>query len=169
MLEPFFVWMEGVAIYGSSIYLGPAINIVHLMAMVVFLGSLMVVDLRLIGAGLTHQPTAVVARDAQPWMLGSLVLLVITGVPALMATATLQYANSVFWTKMYLLTLGVVFIFTVRRRVAFAEEGLIGSGTAKVVGIASIVIWLSVAALARLIMMIPGNALEWLVGGSATR
>ena len=104
--------------------------------MVTFLGALMVVDLRLMGTGLTHQPVAVVARDARPWMLGALGILVLTGVPALMATATLQYANSVFWVKMYLLGLGLLFTFTVRNRVAFAEEGRVGSGTAKFVGTA---------------------------------
>ena len=128
MLLPFFEWMEGVAVYGSTIYLGPAVNIVHLCAMVTFLGALMVVDLRLLGAGLTHQPVAVVARDARPWLLGALVMLVLTGVPALMATATLQYGNSVFWVKMYLLGLGLLFTFTVRNRVAFAEEGRVRSG-----------------------------------------
>jgi hypothetical protein len=165
VLLPFFEWMEGLAIYGSTIYLGPALNIVHLCAMVMFLGSLMVVDLRLMGAGLTHQPVAVVARDARPWLLAGLFVLVLTGVPALMATATLQYTNSVFWVKMYLLGLGLIFTFTVRNRVVFAEEGSVPGSTARLVGLLSIVVWLSVAALARLIMMIPANTFEWLVGG----
>jgi hypothetical protein len=143
------------------------VNIVHLCSMVTFLGALMVVDLRLMGTGLTHQPVAVVARDARPWLLGALVMLFLTGVPALMATATLQYSNSVFWVKMYLLAFGLVFTFTVRNRVAFAPEGQVASGKAKLVGLLSILVWLSVAALARLIMMIPGNTFEWLVGGAA--
>ena len=164
MLLPFFEWMEGLAVYGPSIYLGPAVNIVHLTAMVVFLGSLLIVDLRLLGAGLTQQPTATVARDAQPWLLGGLAILTLTGIPAVMATATLQYNNSVFWVKMYLLLIALVYTFTVRRKVAFAAEGRFGLGTMKVVGLLSIVMWLSVAALARLIMMIPASTFEFLVG-----
>lgn len=164
MLLEFFKWMESLAVYGPSIYLGPAINIVHLTAMVTFLGALLVVDLRLLGAGLTQQPTASVARDAQPWLLGGLAILVVTGIPAVMATATLQYANSVFWVKMYLLALALIFTFTVRRKVAFADEGRFGSGTLKAVGVLSIVMWLCVAALARLIMMIPANTFDFLVG-----
>ena len=140
MLLPFFEWMESLAVYGPSIYLGPAVNIVHLTAMVMFLGALLIVDLRLLGAGLTQQPTASVARDAQPWLLLGL------GV------------------KMYLLALALVYTFTVRRNVAFADEGRFGSGTMKTVGLLSIVMWLSVAALARLIMMIPANTFEFLVG-----
>jgi hypothetical protein len=164
MLLPFFKWMEGLAVYGPSIYLGPAVNIVHLSAMVTFLGALLIVDLRLLGAGLTQQPTATIARDAQPWLLGALVILTLTGIPAVMATATLQYSNSVFWVKMYLLAIAVVYTFTVRRKVAFAAEGRFGSGTMKAVGLLSIVMWLMVAALARLIMMIPANTFEFLVG-----
>jgi hypothetical protein len=164
VLEPFFKWMESLAVYGASLYIGPAVNIVHLVSMVIFLGSILLVDLRLLGTGLTNQPTAVVARDAYPWTTGAFLMLVLTGVPALMATATSQYGNSIFWVKMYLLMIGVVYLFTVRRKVAFAEEGRIGAGTAKMVGFVSIMIWLSVAALARLIMMIPGNTFAWLVG-----
>jgi hypothetical protein len=157
--------MEGLAVYGSSIYIGPGMNLIHLMGMVMFLGSLMIVDLRLMGLGLTNQPTKVIARDAQPWLIGGLVVLVLTGIPALMATATSQYTNSVFWVKMYLLGFGLIYTFTVRRRFAFADET--SAGAAKVVGFVSILVWLSVAALARLIMMIPGNTFEWLVGKSA--
>jgi hypothetical protein len=164
VLLPFFQWMEGLAVYGSTIYLGPAMNIVHLCAMVTFLGALLVVDLRLLGAGLTHQPVAVVANDARPWLLGGLIVLVLTGVPALMATATSQYTNSVFWVKMYLIAFGLVFTFFVRNRVALGAAGRRETGSAKVVGLVSILTWLSVAALARLIMMIPGNTFDWLVG-----
>jgi hypothetical protein len=167
VLLPFFEWMEGLAVYGSSIYLGPGMNLIHLMGMVVFLGALIIVDLRMMGFGLTNQPTRVVARDAQPWLLGGLAVLVLTGVPALMATATSQYTNSVFWVKMYLLAFGILYTFTVRRRFAFADDAG-SSGVAKVVGFVSILVWLSVAALARLIMMIPGNTFDWLVGKGVT-
>jgi hypothetical protein len=166
VLLPFFAWMESLAIFGSSVYIGPAVNIVHLMGMVVFLGAILIVDLRLLGTGLKRQPTASVARDAQPWLIGGLLVLVLTGVPATMATATVQYANSIFWLKMYLLALGFVFLFTIRSRVAFADEGHVPSAAKKVVGLVSICLWLSVAALARLIMMIPPDTFEWLVGGA---
>src|SRR5215210_4744403 len=132
---PFFEWMEGLAIFGGSVYIGPAMNIVHLMGMVVFVGAILIVDLRLLGTGLTRQPTATVARDAQPWLIGGLVVLVLTGIPATMATATVQYTNSIFWVKMYLLALGLVFLFTIRRRVAFAEEGRVPAAAKKAVGV----------------------------------
>src|SRR6058998_3597024 len=116
MLRAFFQWMEGLAVYHSSIYLGPGINLVHLVSMCTFMGALLLVDLRLLGTGLTNQPVKQVARTARPWLYAGLIGLTLTGIPALMATATQQYASRVFWFKMYVLAAAVIFTFTVRRK-----------------------------------------------------
>src|ERR1700704_3314403 len=114
MLRPFFEWMYGIGVYKSSIYLGPGVNLVHLVSMATFMGALLMVDLRLLGAGLTTQSVKQVARSARPWLMAGLVGLVITGIPAMMATATQQYVSKVFWFKMYVLFAALIFTFTVR-------------------------------------------------------
>ncbi len=152
MLEPFFEWMYGIGIYKSSIYLGPGINLVHLVAMCTFMGALLMVDLRLLGAGLTNQPVKQVARSAQPWLIGGLIMLTLTGIPAVMTVALEEYASPVFWFKMYVLLAAVIFTFTVRRRVTSADEARVPPVWRKVVALVSIVLWMSVAAGGRLIM-----------------
>ena len=134
MLEPFFEWMYGIGIYKSSIYLGPGINLVHLVAMCTFMGALLMVDLRLLGAGLTNQPVKQVARSAQPWLIGGLIVLTLTGIPAVMTVALEEYANPVFWFKMYVLLAAVIFTFTVRRRVTSADEARVPPVWRKLVG-----------------------------------
>jgi hypothetical protein len=151
-LQAFFKWMESLAVYKSSIYLGPGVNLVHLVSMVTFMGALLMVDLRLLGTGLTNHPVKQVARSARPWLIAGLVGLVVTGIPALMATATQQYANKVFWFKMYVLLAALIFTFTVRRRVTRADESRVGPVWGKLVALISIVLWMSVAAGGRLIM-----------------
>jgi hypothetical protein len=151
-MQPFFKWMESLAVYKSSIYLGPGVNLVHLLSMVTFMGALLMVDLRLLGTGLTNQTVKQVSRSAQPWLIGGLVGLVVTGIPALMATATQQYANKVFWVKMYVLLAALVFTFTVRRSVTRADDARLRPAWGKVVALVSIVLWMSVAAGGRLIM-----------------
>ena len=158
MLEGFFVWMEGVAIYGSSAYLGPGVNLIHLLGMVIFLGALLIVDLRLLGLGTTGTPLSLVARDAHPWLVAGFLILVVTGIPALMSTATLQYSNSIFWFKMYVLLIATVFTFTYRRT-AIKDDRLVDEPRAKVMAVASIVMWLSIPASARLIMLLPADIL----------
>jgi hypothetical protein len=144
--------MYGIGIYKSSIYLGPGINLVHLVAMCTFMGALLMVDLRLLGAGLTNQPVRQVARSAQPWLIGGLVMLVVTGIPAVMTVALEEYANPVFWFKMYVLLAAVIFTFTVRRKVTSADDLRVAPVWRKVVALVSIVLWMSVAAGGRLIM-----------------
>ena len=152
MLRPFFEWMYGIGVYKSSIYLGPGINLVHLVAMCTFMGALLMVDLRLLGAGLTGQPVKQVARSAQPWLIGGLVMLTVTGIPAVMTVATDEYQNPVFWFKMYVLLAAVIFTFTVRRNVTSADEARVSPVARKLVAFVSIVLWMSVAAGGRLIM-----------------
>ena len=162
MLEGLFQWMEAQAVYGSSPYIGPVVNLVHLLAMVLFMGALLMVDLRLLGLGLRRQPLADVARDAQPWLIAGLVGIVLTGIPQTMERATDQYETSIFWVKMYLLLFGVVWMVTVRRRAVRQQES--SGAWPKVVGLVSILAFMGVAALARLIMLLPANTFEFLVG-----
>jgi hypothetical protein len=161
VLEPYFAWMESLAVYGSSPYVGPVVNLVHLLSMVVFAGALLIVDLRLLGFGLREQPLRQVARDARPWLIAGLIGLTLTGIPQTMERATDQYATSIFWMKMYLLLFGVIWTMTVRHRAVRVEAG---GAWPKVVGLVSIVVWASVASLARLIMLLPANTFQFITG-----
>src|SRR5688500_3442772 len=160
MLEGLFQWMEAQAVYGSAPYIGPGGHLVHLLSMVRFVGALLIVALRLLGRGLRRQPLADVARDAQPWLIAGLVGIVLTGIPQTMERATDQYETSIFWVKMYLLLFGVVWMVTVRRRAVRQQEPR--GAWPKVVGLVSILAFMGVAALARLIMLLPANTFEFL-------
>ncbi len=162
MLEGLFQWMEAQAVYGSSPYIGPVVNLLHQRSMLLFIGALPKVDLRLLGLGLRRQPLPDVARDAQPWLIAGLVGIVLTGIPQTMERATDQYETSMFWVKMYLLLFGIVWMVTVRRRAVRQQES--SGAWPKVVGLVSILAFMGVAALARLIMLLPANTFEFLVG-----
>jgi drug/metabolite transporter (DMT)-like permease len=162
MLEGLFQWMEAQAVYGGSPYIGPVVNLIHLLSMVLFMGALLMVDLRLLGLGLRRQPLPDVARDAQPWLIAGLVGIVLTGIPQTMERATDQYETSMFWVKMYLLLFGIVWMVTVRRHAVRQQES--SGAWPKVVGLVSILAFMGVAALARLIMLLPANTFEFLVG-----
>jgi hypothetical protein len=147
--------MEGLGVYRASIYIGPTVNLIHLLSMVTFMGALLIVDLRMLGVGVRNRPLSEVARGAWPWLIGGLIGVTLTGIPQLAERATDQYVNSTFWVKMWLLTFGVIWIFTVRRRVSRRDEAL--GALPKVVAVVSIVVWAGVASTARLIMLLPDN------------
>jgi hypothetical protein len=162
VLLPFFEWMRDQAVYGSSPYIGPVVNLIHLLSMVLFMGALLIVDLRLLGLGVRTQSLARLARDARPWLIAGILGIILTGIPQTMERATDQYATSTFWMKMYLILFGLIWTFVVRSRAVRADEPR--GAWPKVVAIVSILVWASVASLARLIMLLPGNTFEFLVG-----
>src|SRR4030095_13808455 len=133
---PFFTWCENTAIgeaIRNSQWLFPVIESVHLLGLVVIAGAVLVVDMRLFGVGLRRQPVAVLARDAQPWLIGGLVVMVTTGVLLFLAEAIKCYYSAAFAVKMTSLFLALIFTFTVRRQVAFADEGRVGPLWSKLV------------------------------------
>ena len=147
MLLPFFQWMDDLVISGvlrNSPWLGPGINVMHLLALTVFAGALLMVDLRLLGTGLTRQPVARLARAAQPWLIGGFIVLTLS-------TGTKQYYSSFFWGKMEILAVALIFTFTLRRWVTQADETRVGPVWSKVVALVSIALWTTVTVGARLI------------------
>ncbi len=154
MLLPFFEWMQNLPLsilFLDSTWLTPIIQCVHLVALTVFAGAVLIVDMRLLGRGLTQTPLAQVARDAQPWLIGAFLVLLVTGIPQLTSTALKQYYSPFFWWKMEGLLLGLIFTFTLRRKITLADEARLGPVWPKVVGLCSITIWTGVTIGARLI------------------
>ena len=136
----------------SSSWVFPLIASIHLMGLALIGGALLVVDLRLLGLGLRHQPVAQVARDAERWLLVSLLVLLPTGLLQFMCfAATKYYYLTAFWVKMAALSLALVFTFVVRRKVAMADETRIKPVWSKLVALVSLSLWSTVAIAGRLI------------------
>ena len=99
------------------------------------------VDLRLCGLGLRRQPVAQVALDAQRWLIGSLAIMLVSGALLFTSEARKCYYHEAFWVKMTSLFLAIVFTFTVRRKVAMADESRVGPRWSKLVALVSVVLW----------------------------
>ena len=147
MLLPYFEALEagpvGDAIR-SSTWLFPFIEAFHLVGLAVIGGAVLLVDFRLLGLGLKRQPVSELARDAQPWLIGGLVFMIASGVPLFLAESIKCYYSFAFWTKMTALALAILFTFTVRRRVAMAEQPRVDAFRMRVVGAISILLWSTV-------------------------
>ena len=143
-------WPVSRAINESS-WIFAVVQAFHLVSLGFLAGSLLMVDLRLLGRGFSQQPTARIARDARPWLIGSMVAMVLTGVPQFISLATKEYESPYFRWKMLMLLIAFIFTFTIRKKVAYAPEGRFGGGISKVVALVSIGLWTSVAVNGRLI------------------
>ncbi len=151
MLLPLFEWLEATALGAAirdSLWLFPVIEAVHLLGLALLGGAALVVDLRLLGAGLTARPLAYVGRQLEPVLVAALTLLVATGIPLFLSEAVKCYWSPAFRLKMAALALALVFAFGVRRRVVRAEPEP-PRWQARAVGACSICLWLTVAAAGR--------------------
>ena len=119
--------------------------------MAVFAGAVLMVDLRLLGKGLKDTPLPRLARTAEPFLIGSFVVLVLTGIPQMTSTALKQYYSPFFWWKMGMVLIAVILTVTVRRKLASTDESQLGLVLPKVVALCSIALWTSVTIGARLI------------------
>ena len=143
-------WGPSRAINESS-WIFAVVQAFHLVSLGFLAGSILMVDLRLLGRGFSQQPLSAVARDARPWLIGSLAAMVATGVPQFISLATKEYDSPYFRWKMLMLLIALIFTFTIRKRVAYAPEGRFGAGVSKAVALVSIGLWTSVAVNGRLI------------------
>ena len=154
-LLDFFKWLQyspPLTAMRSSPWVFPVIASIHLMGLALIGGAVLVVDLRLLGFGLRRQPVAQVARDAERWMLVSLLVLLPTGILQFMCfAATKYYYLTAFWLKITTLSLALVFTFAVRRRVVMADERRISPVWNRLVALVSLALWSTVAIAGRLI------------------
>ena len=103
MLQPFFEWMQELrfsAFFLESVWPTPIVQVIHLSTVALFIGSVLVVDLRLLGRGLIDQSISELTKKVQPFLLWSFVVLVLSGIPQMSSTALKQYYSPFFWWKM---------------------------------------------------------------------
>ncbi len=149
---PFFQWCEATAIgtaIRSSSWAFAAIESVHLIGLSVIGGAVLLVDLRLLGFGLRNQRVADVARAADPWFVGSLVVMLLSGIALFLSESTKCYSSAAFWVKMTSLALATLFALTIRRQVTRADEARVRPLSCKLVALVSLALWFGVAASGR--------------------
>jgi len=147
MLLPFFQWCESTTI-GTAIRMSPwafaVIESVHLLGLAVIGGAVLLVDLRMLGFGLTNQRIAELARAVFPWLVGSLVVMLLTGVGLFLSEPLKCYDSRAFWVKMISLCLAMLFTFSVRRTVTMADETRVRPIWFKLVALVSLALWFGV-------------------------
>jgi hypothetical protein len=144
-----FEWMErsriGEFMRGSQIVF-PIFEIIHLIGLALFLGTLVLTDMGLLGLAMRRQPIQQVVAALAPWTWRGFMLLLLTGPFMFTAQAAKWHDNPVFWLKMLLLIIATVFQLSIRRKIAATNS----PGSAKVIGAVSLVLWISLALSAKM-------------------
>ena len=146
----FFEWCESTGLglmVRESVWLFPVIEAVHLLGLSLLGGAIFLVDLRLLGAGLTRTPAALLARQVRPWLTTAVVVMISTGVLLFLSEAVKCYYSQAFWVKITTFPVALAFTYALRQRVA--EDDGTTRATAVLTGTASIALWFVVAAAGR--------------------
>ena len=145
MVFAVFQWLERTSLsvaINESLWAFAVVEAIHLVALAVIGGAVLVVDLRLLDLAFQEQRVGDVARVAQPWFVWSLAAMLLTGfVLFLSLAASKYYVHDYFWVKMYFLAGAMLFSFLIRQRVIMGDDARANSALGKVVAIVSLVLW----------------------------
>ena len=149
-LLAFAEWCESTGlgqIVRESVWLFPVIEAAHLLGLSLLGGVVLIVDLRLLGAGLVGAPAALLARQLRPWLTAAVVTMIATGVLLFLSEAVKCYYSQAFWVKILTFPIAIAFTYAVRQRVA--EAPTTSRGLAVLTATTSLSLWFVVAAAGR--------------------
>jgi len=151
-LLPFFEWLETSPLgqlaksYGGVYATAQSI---HLVSLALLGGTVIVTDLRLLNVMLRDVPSEVVVEAAHKWFKVGLTVIMISGVFMVAGVAQKAYFNAFYWAKMLALAVGIVFVFAIKRPLLRQAHQQINPLTLKLVALASLTVWFTVAACGR--------------------
>jgi hypothetical protein len=144
---PLFRWVEQSSIgnwIADSSWLFPAIEAVHIVALTILFGAILMLNLRLFGLVLVHKPVAQLARELGPWILCSLVIILASGFLLFSSEAMKSYTSVPFQVKMLFLFGAILFHYTLYGRLTQARDGRVHPLWNKLAATLSVALWLGV-------------------------
>ncbi len=153
---PWFQWLNSSPLGAGireSIWWYPILEGTHTMGTVLVLGTISLVDLRLLGFALRREPVSRVAAGLLPWTWFGFVVQLITGLLLFSSEAVRLYHLAIFWIKMSLVLVGglnaLLFHLTIYRRIAEWDETPVTPRRARAGACVSLCVWVGVVVMGR--------------------
>ena len=124
----------------------------HILAIAVLVGSVLVTDLRLAGVLATDEAPQTVVRRHLPWLWSAVVVLLLTGSVLVIGEPNRVLSNPLFWTKLALIAFALVLTLLFRRpllRPQFRLEDAAWAAWAKPMAWVSMLAWVAVISCGR--------------------
>ena len=136
----------------ESEWMFPTIETVHVFALVLVVGTIMTVDLRLLGIANKDRPFSEVASEMLPWTWAAFAIAALAGMLMFSSKALTYYGNIPFRLKMICLLLAginmVMFHWLGTRHLEAWDRGR-PPRAAKLAGGASLLLWTTIVAAGR--------------------
>ena len=157
-LLSFCRWLEStpwsIALH-ESLWVYPIVESVHVLTLCLFLGTAVMLDLRLLGVTMRRVRVSEVARQLLPWTAMGFAVMVISGALLFYAIPVRTYLNIFFRIKVVMLILsGInvwVFHSTAYRKVAEWDLDPVTPRGAKVAAALSLMLWAGIVVAGRMI------------------
>jgi hypothetical protein len=137
----------------NSLYLFPLIESAHVVGLTMVFGTILIIDLRLLGLASTQRTFTAIASDVFKWTWLAFVVTVMTGALMFVTNASTYYNSAYFRAKMALLVLSglnmLAFELTARRSVHIWDRQAVAPAAGRAVAVLSLAIWIGVIFLGR--------------------
>ncbi len=153
-IYPFFKWADGLwlsKVINESKWLFPAIEGIHIVALALLFGTVIILNLRLFGIVMNDRALPELADELEPWTLCSLVVILITGALLFIAEAVKSFNSTPFRVKIVLLTAAIIFHYTISYRLMHRTSRHLSPLISRAAAVVAIVLWMSVGFAGRAI------------------
>jgi Family of unknown function (DUF6644) len=127
---------------------------IHVLTLSVFVGTALMIDLRLLGVTMMRVPASQVIARLVPWSAAGLILMMTSGALLFYAAPLVRYQNVFFRMKMATLVLALLnawlFHRTVYRRIGDWDRDAVPPRAARVAGGLSLVLWVVIITAGRM-------------------
>lgn len=133
----------------------PTIQSIHIVAIGVVVASVFMIDLRVLGWAERDQTLMETVSRFGPWLSWGLCVLLVTGALMVVGEPARELLSFSFWFKMGLVAIGTliaaVFRIALRRDEHHWEQSLVKRRTTKSLAILTLLVWVGIIILGRLI------------------
>lgn len=119
----------------------PILECIHIIGFTFSLGTIAVVDFRLLDWWMPHQKPSQLYQDTAAFTLVGIIVMIFSGLLLFSSDPDMYYLNVAFDLKMVFLLLAILFNYTIHRRAVLEDAG---SRRAKAVGWISLGLWSAV-------------------------
>ena len=144
-LLPFFQWCDATFIgewIRSKTWVFPVIETIHILAMTVLYGSLILINLRLMNIGMRKQPVSLLSRSLKPYVQSGIWIMLASGAMLFLSEAMKAYSNDGFHLKMMFLGSALLFQYTLWPMVTKRDSVPLALGWAT--AMLSLILWFGV-------------------------
>lgn len=131
-----------------------AMECIHIASLALSIGTIAIVDMSLLGLGLKGQSPAKLLRGTELWTMAGLTIVISSGLGIFTTDPLRYYYSGTFRLKIYLLMAGLVYNYTLHRRMTRPGTR---PAAAKAAGAASLALWISVVFCGLFFAFTPGG------------